>query len=448
MARVLSLVLVYFTAEAVFQTLLPVSLKAAGASGLVIGAFLACSQGIGIVGMPPAAAWGDAHGRAPILRLGGGITALCMLAMAGAVWSGSLAAWIVPLIVYGCARSSTVTTILAVVSGTGDPLRMQGFNSAAQRGAAAAGAVITAVLLARQAYGWGFAAMAGTGCYAAWSAGRVAPRPAASPAARPGPPAAAGRLRDSYRTSLSMLRRERSLQASSLINISALVTTLVGNAFYPLALTLPPERLAIWVLVLLLCRDVTSVLLGPWFRPIARRVGLINVLVAMAVLSTGGILLVAAGGASLPVIAAAAVLQGASQCFAIGSTNLLATQSAPGRVGAQAGRGLRLTATNYGNSVVALILPAALGALFDARGSRAVFLVAAGVTGAATAGAVLLARASERGLPIRLDLQAPGHGDDERPDVGPDLDADDAGDRPDPSAEGPELAVRAAADLG
>lgn len=198
--------------------------------------------------------------------------------------------------------------------------------------------------------------------------------------------------RDSYAVSLRMLRDERALQASSLINIGAVTVGLLGNAFYPLALEVRPERLAFWVLVLLLFRDLTSVCVGPFFHTIVAAVGLQRVMVMLA---------------SFNVIS-------------IGSTNFLATQG--GMIG---GRGLRLTATNYGISVSSLFLPLMFGALFDILGARAVFISGAVVVAAVMAGAVHLARGWS---PVDARVQAPGHGDDERPDVGADLHRGDARD--------------------
>lgn len=70
--RVLLLVFVYFMSDAMFQTLLPVSMDANGiTSGFVIGIFIAAASGVGILLAPPATAWGDRHGRARVLFLGG-----------------------------------------------------------------------------------------------------------------------------------------------------------------------------------------------------------------------------------------------------------------------------------------------------------------------------------------------------------------------------------------
>ncbi|MCW2603834.1 MAG: hypothetical protein JWN61_1969 [Pseudonocardiales bacterium] len=412
--RVLLLVFVYFMSDAMFQTLLPVSMDANGiTSGFVIGIFIAAASGVGILLAPPATAWGDRHGRARVLVLGGLASFVAMLLMAGAARGGSAWLWLFPVLLYGVARATTAISTLAVVSTTGDPLRMQGLNSVAQRGSAAIGAIATAGFIATGHYSVGFALMSLTGLYVCLVARRVAPPPAPENRATVAP-------RDSYAVSLRMLRDERALQASSLINIGAVTIGLLGNAFYPLALDVRPDRLAFWVLVLLLFRDITSVCVGPFFHVIVTAVGVQRVMVILASSNVASLVIVALAGSSVPWICLAAVLQGAAMSLSIGSTNFMATQG--GRLG---GRGLRITATNYGISVSSLFLPLMFGALFDILGSRAVFITGAVVVAAVMGGAVHLARGWS---PVGARVQAPRHGDDEGPYVGADLHAEDAGD--------------------
>src|SRR5699024_10939894 len=61
-----------------------------------------------------------------------------------------------------------------------------------------------------------------------------------------------------YRRSIQLLR-SRSLQASSALNASIVLVTILGNAFFPLGLIgEAPTYIAMWVLIFLVTRDLVG----------------------------------------------------------------------------------------------------------------------------------------------------------------------------------------------
>src|SRR5699024_9116186 len=96
---------------------------------------------------------------------------------------------------------------------------------------------------------------------------------------------------ESFRISVSLLRRDKALLASSLVNVNNLVVMILGNSFFPLTLDVPLAELSIWVLSLLVVRDGISVITGMIFRSLARRLKMVTVLLFVAVGNCGGTLL-------------------------------------------------------------------------------------------------------------------------------------------------------------
>ncbi|GAA1000138.1 hypothetical protein GCM10009555_102540 [Acrocarpospora macrocephala] len=368
MVRALSMVVLLFTTEAMFQTLLPTAMKAAGvSSGLLVGVFIAVSQGAGLLVAPPAAALGDSRGRGRVLVAGGLAVAATAALLAVPAAGGPVWLWSLPILGYGLARGITVITTLGVVARSGDPYRTQGFNGAAQRLASALAALLTALLVLSEGWSAGFLLMAALALAFAWLARGVHGR--ADRDAGVAVPA-----RASYRESLRMLRRDPALRASSLLNLNLNTLVILGNAFYPLTLDVPTGELAGWLLILLLCRDLTSVLTGPWFHAVAAVLGLRGVVLLSGACAVAGLLVVGIGGGTLAGVLAGSVLQGLAISMGIGSTNILATSGGDG------GTALRLTATNYANSIGSFVLPLGFGLLFDLLGPGSVFLSGAGVS--------------------------------------------------------------------
>ncbi|MGW4422452.1 MFS transporter [Streptosporangium sp. NPDC004631] len=366
--RALLMVVLLFTTEAMFQTLLPVTLQAAGvASGLLVGVFIAVSQSTGLLVAPPAAALGDSRGRARVLVVGGLAVAAAAAMLAAVVAGAPIWLWSLPILGYGLARGTVVIVTLGVVARSGDPYRTQGFNGAAQRLASALAALLTALVVLWRGWSAGFLLMAVLAlvfAVLAWGVHGRADRDVgvAVPA------------RASYRESLGMLRREKALRASSLINLNLNILVILGNAFYPITLDVPTGELAAWLLILLLCRDLTSVVTGPWFRAVAGILGLRGVVLLSGACAVAGLLVVGVAGGTLAGVVAGAVLHGLAISMGIGSTNILATSGGDG------GTALRLTATNYANSIGSSVLPVGFGLVFDLLGPGSVFLFGAGVS--------------------------------------------------------------------
>lgn len=358
-----------FIGDNLLQTVLPVSLVASGIrSGVAVGVLLAVSQGLGIVCAPAAIAWADANGRGPVLLIGCAIICASTFTLGWiANAEAALWIWVIPILIYGAARTSSLTNAIALVSTTGDPWRVQGFNALVQRGAAAMTAVIAALVIAHRSWQWGFWSISVTSLVAASLALGASPRRA------PGPGAVAPRY--SYRRSFEILLREGPIQASSLLNVSSFVVLLLGNSFYPIFLRVPRSEAAYWVLALLLCRDLTSVIISNSFAFLAKRLGLRFLIAGMGCCSVSGLCLLGIGGTRIVWVIVAAILQGFAMVLSIGSTNVMAILSGGG------GSGMRLVATNYVNSAASLVLPLVFGLIFDSLGGRALFLIGASVSG-------------------------------------------------------------------
>nr|WP_182886852.1 MFS transporter [Microbispora sp. H10885] len=390
-ALAVAMVVALFLTESLVQILLPVGLEASGAgSGLLIGVLLALAQGAGVVMSPPAALRADRHGRGGVLFAGGLVLAGCAAGLAAATSFSSAWIWVLPLLGYGLARGSVVTTTLAVVARSGDRYRTQGLNGAAQRLSAAVAATLSVVLLAhlgtRGAAGPGLWLVVLSALTFALLARRVRGR-----ADRDDPADLSGTsgARGGYAASLRMLRREPALQASSLINLNLNTVVLLGNSFYPIALDVPAERLPGLVLTLLLCRDLTSVAAGPFFGRVVSRIGLRGAVTVSGVCAVAGLAAVGLAGNGFAGVAAGAVLHGLAGATGIGATNLLATAGS-----SAGGTGLRLAATNYLNGVGMLVLPVVFGALLDVSGPGGVFLAGACVSAAMLAGVLALTPAA------------------------------------------------------
>ncbi|MEY9210739.1 hypothetical protein NI17_013885 [Thermobifida halotolerans] len=381
-APVMLMVLILFTVDAVVQTVLPVALAANGlGSGLLVGVFLALAQGLGLLIAPPVNAHADRRGRRGVLAVGGLLIAACAVGVVLAVGRGAWV-WVVVVLGYGLGRGATVVTTLAVVARTGDPYRTQGYNGATQRLAAALAAVLAATVLTDGRWVWAFWLTAAFGIAFALLSLRVA-----GPGGDPGAGVAVAR---SYPVSLGMLRGDRALQASSLVNLNLACLTLIGNSFYPFVLDVPAGELAGWLLALLLCRDLAAVASGPLFGTVVGRVGMRGVLLLTGGCSVAGLLAVGLGGGIAGVVVGA-LLQGVAISTGIGATNILATSAREG------GTGLRLAATNYLNGVGSVAVPVLLGLSFDLAGASSVFVLGALVCAALVAGVLALGGGTQAG---------------------------------------------------
>lgn len=374
-----TVLMVFFTQNMVL-TLLPVSIESSGvATGLVLGLLLAATEGLGVVIAPPVAAWADRWGYPAVLRVGGLVTAVSMTLLGFASMTHSIWLWTIPVLLYAFVRTFTMASTLAVVTGMPRVLRAHGVNSVTQRVAAMLAAGLTSLAVIGEWWSWAFWGLALSGLAVALFALRLPATPQLSAAD-------AVPMSRSYGVSLSMLGREKALQASSLVGVTNRVLLVTGNAFFALAVGTSTPGLAGWLLLFLLARDLTSVICGAAFRPLVVHLGLRGVLILMGLSSVAGLLVIGLLEMSVLSVILGAGLQGIGVFIAIGTTNLLATSDQRG------GRALRLTSTFYLGSVAALVFPALLGFALEEWGGRSVFVVSATLVAGFVIAVVVLAR--------------------------------------------------------
>jgi hypothetical protein len=362
---VCAILLAVFLTQNMFLVLLPISLTASGlATGTIVGLLVAASEGLGILLTPPAASYGDQHGHGRVLKVGGLVTALGALGLAFATVSHSIWLWVAPVFAYALARTPIMVSALTIVNGMPQPLRIQGINGAVQRAAAILGALLAALLIAWGKWHWGFGSLTLI-AIALYAFARKIPTS--------NTPTRWQRPRHSYAASLQLLRTQRALQASSMVNLTNRAVIVLGNAFFPLSVGVGNTDLAKWVLLFLASRDLTSVACGFTFRPLVERFGLRGAHALMTASSVSGLLVIGLTTTTVITVTLGAALQGVSVFIAIGSANLLATLG-----GRADGRALRLTSTFYVVSVASLAFPAAFGTVLDTWGGPAVFVAGAG----------------------------------------------------------------------
>ena len=363
----LTLVFLFVAADSVLQTVLPVSMTETGAASVaVIGIMIAIPQGIGFITALPGTAFGDAHGRARVVALHATIAAMAAGLLAVAASGRSMLWWIAPLLLFGLVRLTVWISILATVSTTGDRLTMQGLNGASQRLAAAAAALISAAVIASQ--GW-------EGAYLVICAAFVLMVPLAL-AVLPRTATRSGPLvtpRASYSVAVSIVRSDRAIRASGLAAMCCMTVMLVGNSFFALTMTVDTGDLAALVAILLVTRDLSSVVIGLTFKQVVNKVGLSGTVTIAVGCAATSMLILAVSGSIIVGVVAAAVLQGTSICLLIGSTNLLAVYSSGVPT---AGAALRITASQIGPSIGALIMPIVLAGALGFGGTALLYTLA------------------------------------------------------------------------
>ena len=382
-------VFLFMFADTLLQTVLPVTLKDTGAASAgLIGLLVALPQGIGFITALPAAAAGDTRGRARIASRAACVAALVSLAAVAA--AGRPAAWwLFPVLGIGLTRLVVWTSTLAAVAEAGHPHVMQGLNGATQRGAAAVAAVAAALVVGRQAWSSAYIGIAvsyallvplslvalrraGDGEGAVTGDGAVAGGDRFPPPAR------------SYQFAAEALASETAMRASALVGVCSVTVMTLGSSFFALTQDGSPRKVAGALAVLLLTRDVTSIAVGPLLPPALRRLGIGGTVVLAAACGAAGVAALTVPGPAWPVLAVAAMLQGASICLCIGCTNLLAVGYRGSRA---AGPGLRIASSNLGVCVGALLLPVGMGAVLQHGGRTLLFAAAAAVIAVAGAGA-------------------------------------------------------------
>jgi MFS family permease len=377
---VIALTMVFgaFTADALMQTLLPASMQAAGVrSSVLIGWLLALGFGVGMLAAPPAALASDRVGRRRIimpagLTLAAGAGLLALAYRAGAVVAA------LPVLVFGIGRGILIVTSLAMVGDVGrDQYGIQGLNGAAQRLSALLAAVIAAVILSDHDWSAGMLAVMAVGL--TLSALSLTGRDQVTPVV----PATGSHL-SAYLRSLRVLRGERRLWASSLLNLHNNVSIVLGNSFLPITLAVARSQLGLTVLILLAARDLTATAVGLAFRRLGVLLGVGRTVASCAACTTGGLVILGLSGMRLvPLIALGTALQGIALALSISSTNLLATAG-------HADKGLRIAASQYVNIAGTILLPVVFGVVLGLAGARGLFLLGAVIAGGLAALAALL----------------------------------------------------------
>lgn len=386
-------IFVLFVADALFQIALPTLLvRDGGLSATAAGLLLSLGMGIGVLVVAPIAQYSDARPRSRVLLWCGVPLAAASLVFAAAAHGPfSLALWVVPILIYGLLRTPTTVVLLAYVTERGDGLRMQAGNGIAQRGAVACAALIVAWAAAGRAEALVFILLAVAVLLVLGIAGLLhqAEGTRFAPAPMTGNP---------YRRSFELLRA-RSLKASSALNASIVLVTILGNAFYPLGLLgESPETVAFWVLVFLVSRDLFgAIAAGSFFKVMYARIGIVGALAVIATLFVGGLAALAIPGRLPAVIVISAVLQGFGCATAIGCTNILAAHG-----GAGTERALRIGTTQYLPAFVMLLTPAPFGLILDYSNIHVVFGV--GAVTCLVLMAYVLYQVSPRRNTLRADL--------------------------------------------
>ncbi|MGC5249519.1 MFS transporter [Gordonia sp. DT219] len=363
-AALFAAVFLFVFADSVVQTVMPVTLEKTGAASAgVIGLMIALPQGIGFISSLPAAAFGDARGRARMvaftsLLLGAAGLAMACLVGASVVW------WLLPVIMIGLTRLVAWVSILATVSTTGNPHVMQGLNGATQRGAAAVAAIVAAVVVASGIWQAAFVGVAVAMVALAPLTRSVLPSTGAGYAAGPHP-------REAYGFARTVVIGDWGIRASSLVAMCAMTVMTLGNSFFALTVDGSPHRIAIILVILLLARDVASILVGTVLPSLLIRLGIGGTVVVAGMCGSSGILMLAIPDLGWALMIVAAVLQGAAVCLCIGCTNLLAVNSTGGR---PAGAGLRIAASNLIPCMGALLVPIAMGSTLQHLGRVPMFI--------------------------------------------------------------------------
>ncbi|UZN04153.1 MFS transporter [Cellulomonas sp. S1-8] len=364
--RALLLVFLFVGADTLMQTLLPLSLEAAGAaSPAVIGVMVAVVNGIGLVTALPASAYGDRRGRRRVIRVAAGVGVTAAVGMAAVHDRSSLWFWLLPILVYGLVRVAMMAALLAEVTTSGRPVEIQGLNSLAQRGAAALAAAAAAALIAQGA--WAVGMVAAAVCLALMLPVVKAPLGRSLTQVGPTPGEAFG-------FGWRLVSRERAVLGSSLVALCSMALFVVGNSFFALAIGGDIRGSAGLVAAFLVSRDATSIVLSPLLGRIVRRIGLTAAVLGVGVCGAAGLALLVVAPQHVPVVVLSAALQGVSVSLCIATTNLLAMATVTDM---PSGPSVRVAAMSAWPSLGGLVLPVVLGVLLEVRGAGLMFLASA-----------------------------------------------------------------------
>jgi len=375
-ARIVSVVFLVFGADTLFQTVVPVALRAeARLSTAAIGLVMGTALGVGLVVSPIAGKLSDCRGRPSSLvpALGAVLVGTVLTGLLGAA---GLLFVVIAALIYGFGRSSAIVVTLAgVADAPGNRQRVQGLNSSAQRLSAILAALVAALALWTRHWDIGYAVILVFFSGAMLASAHTKSAELRSPTDQHG----------WYRAvpeAFTLLRLDRRLWASSLLNLTNIALVSLGNSFLPLTLSGTAHSASGAVIVILACRDLTATGVGLAYPSLSSRVGVRGSVAICSITAVSGLGLFAVGGSTLSVaLVLGAALQGVALATSIASTNLLATASGTGR-------GLRLASTMYLSALGSLVLPVLFGVVLQVAGAQLLYLVGAGTVATALALAV------------------------------------------------------------
>ncbi|SEF18857.1 hypothetical protein [Jiangella alba] len=368
--------------ETLFAAAVPALLltRLAGAQYLV-GVVIGAALGLGLLATPAATArLGRGAGRAVVAWCAAGLLVSGALSLTPA--GLPVAAVVGTALVFGVARAVTMLALLTEVGRLGPASPGQGLNSAAQRLGSGLGGLAAGWVVAGERYAEGAALLATGAAVVAllsrWST--------SGPAVAPGP---ARPLRRRFAETGALLRRDRAVQAASLVNLLVWLCVIVGNSLVPVALLdrgWSAASTGAGIVVLVLLRDLTSAAAGATCWPLVRRLPVAAVVAGATALQLAAVVVLLAGGFGIAALAAASVLSGAAVAVGIACANVVATTAswaAPERIPVRLAASQYLTGLPITAASILLVV-----ALDDLGATTALVLTAAAtaLAGAAAAG--------------------------------------------------------------
>ncbi|SDS52133.1 hypothetical protein [Jiangella sp. DSM 45060] len=369
--------------ETLFAAAVPALLltRLAGAQYLV-GVVIGAALGLGLLATPAATArLGRGAGRAVVAWCAAGLLVSGALSLTPA--GLPVAAVVGTALVFGVARAVAMLALLTEVGRLGPASPGQGLNSAAQRLGSGLGGLAAGWVVAGERYAAGAALLAaGAGVVvllSRWST--------SGPAGAP--PAVSVPLRRRFAETGALLRRDRAVQAASLVNLLVWLCVIVGNSLVPVALLdrgWSAGSTGAGIVVLVLLRDLTSAAAGATCWPLVRRLPVAAIVAGATALQVAAVVVMLAGGFGIAGLAAASVLSGAAVAVGIACANVVATSAswaAPERIP------VRLAASQYLTGLPITAASILLVVALDGLGATTALVLTAAATvlaGAAAAG--------------------------------------------------------------
>ncbi|WP_053204229.1 hypothetical protein [Jiangella muralis] len=371
--------------ETLFAAAVPALLltRLAGAQYLV-GVVIGAALGLGLLATPAATArLGRGAGRAVVAWCAAGLLVSGALSLTPAALP--VAAVVGTALVFGVARAVTMLALLTEVGRLGPASRGQGLNSTAQRLGSGLGGLAAGWVVAGERYAAGAALLAGGAAVVVllsrWSTSGPAGEHSATPAVVP--------VRRRFAETGALLRRDRAVQAASLVNLLVWLCVIVGNSLVPVALLdrgWSAASTGAGIVVLVLLRDLAAAAAGATCWPLVRRLPVATIVGGATALQVAAVVVMLAGGFGIAALAAASVLSGAAVAVGIACANVVVTSAswaAPERIPVRLAASQYLTGLPITAASILLVV-----ALDELGGTTALVLTAAAtvLAGAAAAG--------------------------------------------------------------